>query len=164
MVKQSRRTAVRVQFYIQHDIIAACAGASMIRADTSTYRNFNLLALSLGRWPTCAGTLFGSSLRTPIAHPTTSHSTPSRHSIRSVQNDSSPAALITVGTPTHGKDETNGSTTTTGNTVYLGVSPPQTVSPPHHHLFGLEAFARGFPPGVDKKKNIPPGLVVFPPG
>ena len=46
-------------------------------------------------------------------------------------------------------------------TVYLG---PQMVSPPTHHLFGLEAFARSFPPGVDEKKKIPPGLVVFPPG
>ena len=46
----------------------------------------------------------------------------------------------------------------TAITVFLGVSPH------HHHLFGREAFARGFPPGVDEKKIDPPGSRGFPPG
>ena len=32
-------------------------------------------------------------------------------------------------------------------------SPPPQMVPPHTHTFGLEAFARGFPPGVDEKKR-----------
>ena len=42
--------------------------------------------------------------------------------------------------------------------------PPQTDFPPPHHLFGLEASARGFPPGEDEKKKDPPGSRGFPPG
>ena len=43
-------------------------------------------------------------------------------------------------------------------------SPPPNGFPPPHHLFGLESFPRGFPPGVVEKKKNPPGIVDFPSG
>lgn len=47
---------------------------------------------------------------------------------------------------------------------YICIPYASEFHPPPHHLFGLEAFARGFPPGVNEKKKDPPGSRGFPPG
>ena len=54
------------------------------------------------------------------------------------------------------------------STTYRRIPPPPPKrSPPTtaHHLLGLEAFARGFLPGVDRlaNKKVLPGIVDFPP-